>query len=148
MQTIEQNGTAIENHRSADADGAPSPPDDGTALAPHGEATSRPLERTETRARMRGITPAVDIFESSEELLLVFDLPGVSEDAIDLRVERGDLSLTAEHAERGRVYRRAFTLPDTVDPKLVEAELDRGVLRVHLGLREDMRPRRIEVRSA
>ena len=120
---------------------------ESAALTPRERTASHTIERAETRPELHRLAPAVDIFENEEELLLVFDLPGVSEEAIELRVERGDLSLTAEHPARQRVFRRAFTLPDTVDPEKVEAELRNGVLQVHLGFRDDLKPRRIEVRS-
>ncbi len=106
------------------------------------------VPRAETRAEFRQVTPRVDILEGAEEMQLVFDLPGVADADVDLRVERGDLSLSAEDPARGRVYRRAFSLPDTIDPDAVTAQLVSGVLRVSLGKRSEAKPRRIAVRSA
>lgn len=106
------------------------------------------VPRDETRVAFRQVTPRVDILEGAEEMRLVFDLPGVAEADVDLRVERGDLSLSAEDPGRGRVYRRAFSLPDTIDPGAVTARLEAGVLSVSLGKRSEAKPRRITVRSA
>lgn len=106
-----------------------------------------PVTPSETRPRV-ALTPPVDIFENEEELLVVADLPGVGRDAIELRVDRGTLSLEAVDDARHRVYRRAFTLPDAIDPAGVRAVMKNGVLTVHLRKREDMKPRRVEVRSA
>lgn len=102
----------------------------------------------ETRARRIAITPPVDIFENEEELLLVTDLPGVAKEAVRLDLDRRVLSLEAVDDARHRVYRRAFTLPDAIDPAGVRAVMKNGVLTVHLRKREDMKPRRVEVRSS
>lgn len=109
------------------------------------QTSAAPVARDETRERVVRVSPPVDIFENDEELLLVADLPGLSRDAIELDVDAGTLSLTASQPELGRVFRRAFALPDTVDPAGVEASFERGVLTVHLRKREDVRPRRIPI---
>jgi len=106
-----------------------------------------PVEGTRTATRLVRLTPAVDIFENEEGLLLLTDLPGVPRDAIELSVDKGVLTLSATDARRGRLYRRGFSLPDVIDPAGVEAELADGVLTVRLRKREDMKPRRIEIRS-
>ena len=106
-----------------------------------------PVTPSETRPRI-ALAPPVDIFENEEELLVVADLPGVARDGVELRVDRGTLSLEAADDVRQRVYRRAFTLPDAVDPARVRAVMKNGVLTVHLHKREEMKPRRVEVRSA
>ena len=43
------------------------------------------------------VTPPVDILETDEELLLYADLPGVTQDDVDIRFENGELTL---HARR------------------------------------------------
>lgn len=106
-----------------------------------------PIEGTRNRTQMIRVTPAVDIFENEEGLLLLTDLPGVPRDAIELNVDKGVLSLSAIDARRGRLYRRGFSLPDVIDPAGVGAELKDGVLTVRLRKREDMKPRRIEIQS-
>ncbi len=114
------------------------------------EAADResPEEAPETRPELRRVSPAVDILEDASELRVVFDVPGVAEDDVELRVARDTLTLTAPDPARGRVYRRAFSLPDTLDPSRVDARLDAGVLTVTLAKRDDLKPRRIPVRSA
>lgn len=116
----------------------------GTAIERTSDAAVEPAE---TRSRMVTVAPPVDIFENEEELLLLTDLPGVARDAIELNLDGGALSIVAMQPDRGRAYRRAFTLPEAIDPSAVEAELKDGVLTVHLRKREDMKPRRVEIRS-
>src|SRR6184192_3870339 len=70
--------------------------------------------------------PAVDVWETEDELVYAFDLPGITEDKISLEVENGVLTVSAERAEEveeERFYRferrfgsfeRAITLPQGV----------------------------------
>lgn len=113
----------------------------------HAPETSVEAEASETRERYVRVTPAVDIFESAEALRVVTDLPGVPREGIELSVERGALTLTATDDARGRVYRRAFRLSDLVDPAKVDASLERGVLTIELGKRDEVQPRRVTIRQ-
>lgn len=103
--------------------------------------------------------PAVDIFETENELLLKADLPGVEMKDIDIQLENGTLTLRGERkydrtqGEGGyhRIERsygafaRYFTLPDTLDPEAVKAEYKNGVLTVTLPKKEVAKPRQIKV---
>lgn len=105
--------------------------------------------------------PPVDIYESgAREIVLRADLPGLRRDAIDLTVENNTLTIRGERLrdEEGigedryhRVerpagtFQRTFTLPNTVDASRVKAEYRDGVLTVMLPLREEARPRQIQV---
>lgn len=105
-------------------------------------------------------TPAVDILETENELLLTADLPGVEMKDIDIRFENGTLTLKGERKfehlngnnkgyhriERGYgTFARYFTVPDTVDPEKVRADFKNGVLTVTLPKKEVAKPRSIKV---
>lgn len=105
-------------------------------------------------------TPAVDIYETDEKAVVVkADLPGLTREDIDLTVENSTLTIRAERRPEqsvapGRFHRaerpygttsRSFTLPNTVDASLVKADYRDGVLTVHLPLRQDAKPRQIQV---
>lgn len=105
-------------------------------------------------------SPPVDIFETdAQELVLQMDLPGVSREAIDLRVEDNTLSIRGERKRRTDVredqyhrmergfgsFGRSFSLPPTVDTARVRAEYRDGVLTVILPKRQEARPRQIQV---
>ena len=109
-------------------------------------------------------TPAVDIRETENELVLKADLPEVNEKEIDLRIEDGRLTLKGERKfvqeaadDQGKsggyhriersygAFARYFTLPDTVDPENVKAEYKAGVLTVTLGKKEASKPKQIKV---
>ena len=104
--------------------------------------------------------PPVDIFQSSEhELVLKAELPEMSREDIDITVENDTLTISGEkkpsgdvkeeqfhHIERRYgVFRRSFSLPQTVDTAKVSAEYKHGVLTVRLPLREEAKPRQIKV---
>jgi len=113
----------------------------------------------ETRSQERYVTPAVDIYESLEGLLVKADLPGVAKDGLDLRVENNLLTIRgrAAHCAPGELlYReyelasffRQFELSDKVDQLNISAELKNGVLTLNLPKAEEAKPRRIDVHVA
>lgn len=104
------------------------------------------------------VLPPVDIFEDDAGFTMMADLPGVSKERLNVRVD-GD-SLVIEGAAEAPVggemamiygevlnplYRRSFTLSRELDPSRIDAKLDKGVLRLSIPKAEAARPRRIEV---
>ncbi len=104
------------------------------------------------------VLPPVDIFEDDAGFTVMADLPGVSRERLNVRVD-GD-SLVIEGAADAPVgsemamiygevlnplYRRSFTLSRELDPSRIDARLDKGVLRLSIPKAEAARPRRIEV---
>jgi HSP20 family molecular chaperone IbpA len=105
------------------------------------------------------MTPAVDIYENDEEILLQADMPGVVKEDISVNIDNGTLSLSgvrklpthgaATWEEFGNLrYVRNFSVPQTIDVDRVEAELKEGILRLHLPKSEAAKPRRIEIKTA
>lgn len=95
------------------------------------------------------LAPPVDVLENEQEILIVVDLPGVAAGDVDVALDGGQL--TFEGRRDGRTptrLRRAFSVPPSVDPDRISATLEDGVLTVRLGKRDEVKPRRIEVRSA
>ncbi|HTR38531.1 MAG TPA: Hsp20/alpha crystallin family protein [Bryobacteraceae bacterium] len=104
-------------------------------------------------------TPAVDILETENELVLKADVPGVEMKDIDIQLENGTLTIKGERRfekeEKDKGFHRLersygsfvryFTLPDTVDPEKVKAEYNAGVLTVSLPKKEIAKPRAIKV---
>jgi len=116
-------------------------------------------EKTPERIReRRSVTPAVDIFENSNEILLVADVPGVMTEGLNIHLENGELTIEASRSNeiKGAVlvqgyeqldYVRAFKVPNTIDASKIAAEIKNGVLAIHLPKVETLRPRRIEVKA-
>lgn len=108
---------------------------------------------------VRPWTPAVDIFETENELLLKADLPGVEMKDVDIQLENGTLALRGERRQQeekkeGGYHRiersyggfaRYFSLPDTVDAEHVKADYRNGVLTVTLPKKELAKPRQIRI---
>jgi HSP20 family protein len=105
-----------------------------------------------------GWTPAVDILETSDQYIVVAEVPGMSRDELDIRVHEGRLSIAGERRERTpqceqyhRVERghgsfsRTFHLPVAVDGDRVTADLRNGVLTVTCPKVADGAARRIQV---
>jgi HSP20 family protein len=118
-----------------------------------------PSSREETRSQERYITPPVDIYETTNGLVVTADLPGVAKDGLDMRVENNLLTIRAEatHAALGApVYReyglvnffRQFELNEKVNQSKISAELKHGVLTLNLPKAEEVKPRKIEVKVA
>jgi HSP20 family protein len=118
--------------------------------------TTEPQTRT---LQGKGVTaPLCDIYENSDEYLLVADLPGTAEDKVTLHVERGELYIEGarENMEQGKVlgrewrpvdYRRSFVLPDDCNSETITASMKAGVLSVHIPKSASSRPRKIAIQS-
>ena len=104
-------------------------------------------------------SPAVDIVETENDIVLRADLPGVDPKDVDIQVENGTLTLKGERKFESDVkeddYRRvervygsflrSFALPPTVDAEKVEAEYRNGVLELKLPKRPEAKARQIKV---
>lgn len=117
------------------------------------------LSRFFAEPATRPWTPPVDIFETEDAVVLKMDLPDVKLEDIDIQVEEGTLIIKGERKfereqtakgyhriERGYgAFRRAFPLPDTVDPERIQAEYKDGVLTITMPKKEAAKPRTIKV---
>ncbi|HXG50256.1 MAG TPA: Hsp20/alpha crystallin family protein [candidate division Zixibacteria bacterium] len=115
--------------------------------------------REETRSQEQYVTPPVDIYETGDGLVVKADLPGVSKDDLEVRVENNILTIRGKpsHIAPGdpiyREYRlasffRQFELSEKVDQTKIAADLKHGVLSLTLPKAEEAKPRRIEVKIA
>jgi HSP20 family molecular chaperone IbpA len=124
-------------------------------------STTQPSDvtRESTRHQERYITPPVDIYETSDGLVVMADLPGVTKDALDVRVDNNILTLRgiARHPSTGdavhREYElinffRQFELGEKINQGKISAELKHGVLTLSLPKAEEAKPRRVEVKVA
>ncbi|WP_431905453.1 Hsp20/alpha crystallin family protein [Amycolatopsis thermoflava] len=108
--------------------------------------------------------PAVipmDAYRAGDEFVVVFDLPGVNPDAIELDVERNVLTVKAERrpsaagdnvemqvAERPLgVFSRQLFLGDTLDTDHIKATYESGVLTLRIPVAEAAKPRKIAIES-
>tara|TARA_B100001123_G_C15026073_1_gene913470 strand:- start:168 stop:581 length:414 start_codon:yes stop_codon:yes gene_type:complete len=105
-------------------------------------------------------TPPIDIFETTDGLVLRADLPGVSLESLELQIQDNRLTLfgrveTVLPEDAVPLHRefevgdflRSFILSDEVDYDRITARLSRGVLEVELPRAEQPEPRRIQVNA-
>jgi HSP20 family protein len=112
-----------------------------------------------TAAERRKTAPACDVYENDSEILLVADMPGVTQETLDVRLDRSELTLAARPAPMdssgtklrseygGYDFERRFAVPDGIDANGIRAELQQGVLKLHLPKPEGVEPRQIPVRA-
>ena len=102
----------------------------------------------------------LDLYKVDDHYMLVADLPGADPGSIDVSVDNGVLTLSAQRSapsdegvqwlasERfSGTYRRQVTLGDSIDSARISAHYDNGVLTVTIPVAEKAKPRRIEVES-
>lgn len=106
-------------------------------------------------------SPALDVEESEDDFTLHIELPGVSPDEVDVSLEENVLTVTGERSfynekeaegfhrvERhfGR-FHRAVRLPDRVDPDMVQASYEDGILKIVVPKAPESKPRRIQIET-
>lgn len=103
--------------------------------------------------------PAVDIMESERDIVIVAEIPGVSEKDMDIQVSEGVLSMRGEKKfpddKQGDSYyrlersygkfSRSFAIPASVDHSKVRASIKDGVLKIVLTKRNEEKPQTIKV---
>ena len=110
--------------------------------------------------------PSVNVEETDSEILLTAELPGVTENDVDINIDNNVLTISGEkrserETETGdeatgkyhlveRTYgsfSRAFTLPRTVDAETITADFENGVLAVRMPKSAEARSRKIAVKT-
>lgn len=106
----------------------------------------------------RFFSPAVDIVEKADELLVIADVPGAKPEDIDIQFEDGTLTLHARVAPRQAEgieflqqeygvgdFLRIFQVSEAIDVAKISADYSNGVLTLHLPKSASVRPRKIAV---
>ena len=103
--------------------------------------------------------PAVDIYETENELVVKAELPDFQEKDIDVRITNNTLTIRGERKfETGvkeenylRIERaygsfmRSFSLPNTVSSDNIRADYRNGILTLHMAKREESKPKQIKI---
>jgi HSP20 family protein len=103
--------------------------------------------------------PAMDLVETDNHLVLRGDLPGMTEDDVNIEIKDNVLTVSgerkAEHEDKGEGYHRversfgsfsrSLTLPQGVDAEKVEANFDKGVLEVRIPKPSEAKPTRVQI---
>jgi HSP20 family molecular chaperone IbpA len=121
------------------------------------EVQSNGTERMRARATF---VPRADIYETEEDVVVSLDMPGVSDDTIDITLEQNTLTINANSIhgapegyslafaefEAGD-YERSFRLTDKIDQEGIEAVYKNGVLKLVLPKAEPAKARKINIKT-
>lgn len=104
--------------------------------------------------------PRADIFETEGQVIIIADMPGVSENSTDITLEKNTLTIrgfvepdnhpdyTLSYAEYGvGDYERSFVLSNKIDQDHIEASVNDGVLRLLLPKQEEAKARKIQIKT-
>jgi HSP20 family protein len=116
----------------------------------------RAVQPVGIHTRERYVSPPVDIYEIDDGLMVMADVPGVTQERLDIRVDKHVLTIRGQVFENnipGSTYReyelvsyfRQFELSDKVDESKITADLKHGVLTLSLPKAEEAKPRKIAV---
>jgi HSP20 family protein len=103
--------------------------------------------------------PSFEVKETRDAYIFSADLPGVDEGDVDVSLSGNQLTISGERQQEQQddsdqyyafersygSFTRTFSLPDGADPSKASAELKNGVLRIVVGKRPDLQPRRISL---
>ena len=112
-----------------------------------------------TEETTRSWVPPVDVWETADELVYAFDLPGIPEDKISVEYENGALVVSGQRERSSEVsdesfyrferrfgsFSRTVGLPQGVSEDNITAQYHDGVLELHVKKPEQPKPRRIEI---
>jgi HSP20 family protein len=103
-------------------------------------------------------SPALDLYENSDNVVAVVELPGMRKEDFEISLHDGTLTISGERrreisngekAERTERYvgkfHRSITLPTRVDANKVSATYQDGILTVTLPKAEEAKPKQIPV---
>jgi HSP20 family protein len=110
-------------------------------------------------AASRRWVPAMDLVETDDHLVLRGDLPGLTEDDVDIEIKDNVLTVsgerTAQHEDQAEGYHRversfgsfsrSLTLPHGVEPEKVEAKFENGVLEVEIPKPAEAKSTRVQI---
>jgi HSP20 family protein len=103
--------------------------------------------------------PAVDIYETENELVLKADVPDVNERDMDIQVENNLLTIRGERKFDKQVkednylrvertygsFSRSFSLPSTINSEAIKADYKNGVLTIELPKRAESKPKQVKI---
>jgi HSP20 family protein len=103
--------------------------------------------------------PPVDVYEDEHHLVLKLEIPGVNEGELDVQVENNTLTVKGERKfekeekeenfqrieRRYGSFLRTFRLPNIVDTDKLEADYDKGVLKITIAKKAEAKPKQIKV---
>src|SRR5262249_27103399 len=106
---------------------------------------------------VRSFAPAVDVRANEEEIVFTADVPGIKQEDLEITLDDGVLTIKGQRRYEGTgkdkvwlgrsygSFTRSFTLPETVDPERLSADLADGVLTIRVAQQPKAKPRKITI---
>ena len=108
-----------------------------------------------------GVWPPTNFYDDGDNILVYCELPGVSEDEINIKLHNNLLTIKGERKETMPAgyailrqernvasFSRSFTLPVEIDPEKTSASLKNGILTVKLVKVQAVKPTKVVVQAA
>ena len=106
--------------------------------------------------------PAVDVYEDEKKVVLKLEVPGIEEKDLDVSVEKNTLTVKGERKfeqeekeenfhrieRRYGSFLRTFRVPSTIDSEHVDAQYEKGVLKLSFAKKAEAKPRQIKIGGA
>ncbi len=99
-----------------------------------------------------------ELVEHDQGWSISMDLPGLSQDEVEVLIEQGELVIRGERKRPAREgqrvlqstrlfgsFEKRYRLTEQIDASSVKADMQAGVLTVHLDRAPESRPRRVEI---
>ncbi len=112
---------------------------------------------TDDGSGQRSVLPPVNISSLHDEYLLEIEMPGVNKDGLEISVEGNELTIVGQRQPgqfSGEVvyressdagYRRVFEMSSDIDTGKISAEMNQGIVKLHLPKAERVKPRKIKI---
>jgi HSP20 family protein len=105
---------------------------------------------------------ALDVVESEDEYLVKASLPGINPDDLEITFSDNQLTIKGEVNEEEELdeaqyhlrerrygkFTRSIKLPSGIEAEKIEANFDRGVLKLHLPKVEEVKPKKITIKTS
>jgi len=115
-------------------------------------------EEMEPVRNERTYVPVTDIYEKDDAILVRCDMPGVTQDQVEIHLDNYELEITGMQTSENPkgydllvgeydtgVFKRKFSIPQLIDRDKIRARLHNGVLDIELPKAEQAKPRKIEI---
>jgi HSP20 family protein len=115
-------------------------------------------EKIEPARNEQTYVPVADIYEKDDAILVRCDMPGVTQDQVDIHLDNYELEITGKQSSENPegfdlllgeygsgVFKRKFSIPQLIDRDKIRARLHNGVLDIELPKAEQAKPRTIEI---
>ena len=120
------------------------------------DAFTRPLSMSGV-----SVTPAIDMYQTDDEVVVKATLPGLTADDIDITVTGETLTLRGEYKQeteekqatyhireqRSGSFERSLMLPTDVKADKASANFENGILTIAMPIAEEVKPRSITIKT-